>query len=244
MKGLSFQNGIEYKINIEGESWSQGDAVTLTLESKTPSSLRFFLAEALERKVKAKDPKAFKPLETFTSEASPLTQTIQLPLNARITDKSGGLYIVYGKHDEADTALEKMGQLRLNIIPHLLIRDLTDVFTAHFRFALKTTHAGKNDEVELKLEPSGSKEWASLEQLLVRLTVTEETIEANFQFDRNEVDPSKGGLSSKSVRREMDRTWALAEIVHDFNQRLNKEVAIAAIDSVFEEYRSINWLSS
>jgi hypothetical protein len=239
MKGLSFQNGVEYKINIDGESWSQGDSISVTLESKTPSSLNLFLAEGVDKKVKAKSPDAFTVLEKFSSETSPLKQTIALPLSARISDKSGSLYVLYGKEEQT----EKLGQLRLNVIPHLLIRDFIDLMTAHFRFAQKTTSAGKNDEVEVKLDPSGSKEWASLEQLLLRVQITEETMEVYFQFHRSEVDPTKGGLSSISVKREVTRTWNLSEIVHDFNQRLNKEVTTAAVEAVFAEYRSAGWLA-
>lgn len=239
MKGLSFQNGIEYKITIEGESWSQGDSISIHLESKTPSPLTLILAEGVDRKVKAKSADAFTVLEKFSSESSPLDQVIRLPLNALISDKSGSLYVLYGKEE----AVEKLGQLRLNVIPHLHLRDLIDVMTMHFRFALKTTSAGKKNEVEVKLDPSGSKEWASLEQLILKLEVTENTLEAHFQFHRNEVDPSKGGLSSKSVKREFSRSWPLQDVIHDFNQRLNKEVVTAAIDNVVAEYRSAGWLA-
>jgi hypothetical protein len=241
MKGLSFQNGIEYKISIEGESWPQGDTITVHLESKMPSVLCLHLAEGLDRKVKLKASDAFKLIESHQSDASPLDLKFLLPMNARISDKTGSLYILYGNGSE--TATEKLGQLRLNIIPHLHIRDLLEVFTAHFRFAMKTTSAGKNDEVEVKLEPSGSKEWASLELLVVKLQIVDESLDAHFSFHRKEVDPSKGRLAAQSVKREFNRSWKLSEIIHDFNQRLNKEVMTAALDTVFAEYANAGWLS-
>jgi len=240
MKGLSFQTGVEYKIHIDGESWPQGAPITMSLESKPAAPLTLILAEGVDKKVKAKTPDAFTALEAFSSDDSSLQQTIILPLNARISDKSGSLYILYGKKDEP---LEKLGQLRLNVVPHPHISDLIDVMTSHFRFALKTLSATKKSEVEIKLDPSGSKEWASLEQLLLRTQITDSALEVVFQFHRNEVDPSKGTLATKSVKREFQRSWNLNEIVHDFNQRLNKEVVTGAIENVIAEYRAAGWLS-
>lgn len=236
MRGLSFQNGIEYKVNIEGESWAQGDSISIRLESKTPSSLTLILAEGVDKKVKLKSADAFTILEKFSSDTSPLDQVIQLPLNSPISDKSGSLYVLYGKGDESP---EKLGQLRLNIIPHLHLRDLIEVMTSHFRFAQKTTSATKKNEVEVKLDPPGSKEWTSLELLTLKLLVTEETIEAHFQFNRSEIDPMKGRLAKVMVKREMERSWPLSELIHNFNQRLNKEKAIQFIDQVVEEYKNL-----
>jgi len=240
MKGLSFQNGVEYRIQIDGESWPQGAPVTVSLESKPAAPLTLVLAEGVDKKVKAKTADAFTVLETFSGDGPSLGQILTLPLNARISDKSGSLYLLYGNKDEP---FEKLGQLRLNVMPHPHISDLIDVMTAHFRFALKTIVAGKKSEVEVKLDPSGSKEWASLEQLLLRAQVTDSTLEIFFQFHRNEVDPAKGTLATKSVKREFTRSWNLNEIVHDFNQRLNKEVVIGAIENVIAEYQAAGWLA-
>ena len=236
MKGLSFQNGVEYKVTIEGESWSQGDSISVHLESKPASNLILILAEGVDKKVKLKSPDAFIVLEQFDSEKPPLDQTIKLPLDAPISDKSGSLYILYGKNDEA---LEKLGQLRLNIIPHLHLRDLIEVMTSHYRFALKTMSATKNNDVEVKLDPPGSKEWTSLELLTLKLKMTEDTMDVNFVFNRSEVDPTKGTLAKVSVKREVGRSWNSSEIVHDFNQRLNKEKIVTLLDEVVEEYKNI-----
>ncbi len=239
MKGLSFQNGIEYRIVIEGETWPQGEKLTGRLEAKSPTKLFVALAEARDKKVKDKDAKAFKIIEPLNAEASPLDWNFQLPLNARISDNTGSLYIVYG----ADHTPEKLAHLRLNIQPHLLLRDTIDLFTHHYRFALKNTVAGKDQWVEFKLDPPDSKDWNFLEQLILQLQLNEDTIDANFIFYRKEVDAMKAGLSTKITKREIEQSWNRKLIVHDFNQRLNKDQVALMVDAAFTEYRQAGWLS-
>jgi len=46
------------------------------------------------------------------------------------------------------------------------------------------------------------------------------------------------------VKREVSRSWKLKQIIHDFNQRLNKEVMTVEIEKVISEYREAGWLNS
>lgn len=238
MKGLSFQNGVEYRVVIDGETWPQGGSLTGRLESKTPSSLFVCLAEASDKKVKAKAPNAFTILEKANSNTSPLSWSFQLPLDARISDKSGSLYLLYGAEENP----EKLGQLRLAIQPHALLIDTVELFTHHFRFALKNTSAGKGNWVEVKLDPPGSKEWNFLDQLILYLQLTNDSIETRFQFHRKEVDAMKAGLSTKITKQEVQKTWNRKQIVHDFNQRLNKDQVMQLVESTFAEYHQQGWL--
>ena len=246
MKGVSFQNGIEFRVVVEGESWAQGDPISATLEATSKnnsagrSPLHLFLAEGTDKKVKLKSPDAFKILEKSTAVNSPLSLKFQLPTDTRISDLKGSLYVVYGGSEQ----LETLGQLRLNIIPHQHLRDLIDILVMHFRFAQKGSSAGKKGMTDFKLDPPASKDWASLELLTVQLQLTEATVEAVFQFHRKEIDPKKSGLSSVVVKRDIGRTWDLKQMLHDFNQRVNKEAATDAIEAVMHEYREASWLNS
>ena len=246
MKGVSFQNGIEFRVVVEGESWAQGDLIAATLEAASKNAtaaippLRLFFAEGTDKKVKLKAADAFKVLEKGDSAASPLSLKFHLPPDARISDSKGSLYVVYGGSDQ----LETLGQLRLNIIPHQHLRDLIDLLVMHFRFAQKGSSAGKKGMTDYKLDPPASKDWASLELLTVQLQLTATTIEANFQFHRKEIDPKKSGLSSVVVKRDIGRSWDLKQMLHDFNQRVNKEAATDAMEAVMHEYREASWLNS
>lgn len=240
MKGMSFQNGVEFKITIEGESWSPGDLIQGKIESKPVAKAQVILAEGTDKKVKAKSPDAFVVLEEAVTQSAPYEWKFQLPIDARISDKSGALYVLYG-HGEN---MEKLGQLRLNILPHILFKDLIDLLTAHFRFAFKSMSAGKAGTTEVKLDPPGNKDWSMLEQLVLQLKMNAETMDIKFQFHRQEVDATKGGLATKSTKREITRSWNISQIILSFNQRLDKEILTVEIEKVIAEYRDSGWLGS
>ena len=240
MKGLSFQNGVEFKITIEGESWSQGDLILGKIESKPVAKTQVMLAEGTDKKVKIKSPDAFIILQEAVTESAPYEWKFQLPIDARISDTKGALYLLYG-HGEN---IEKLGQLRLNILPHILIKDLMDLITAHFRFSLKGTNAGKSGTTEVKFGPPSSNDWKMLDELVLQLKINDGVLDAKFVFHRQEVDALKGGLATKSVKREVVRSWNVSQIIHNFNQRLDKEILAIEVDKVIAEYRDAGWLSS
>lgn len=245
MKGISFQNGVEFKIHIEGESWSQGDTIEGSLEAvvrnagATPPLLHVLLADGVDKKIKAKSDDAFQVLEKAQAGSGPLSWKFTLPLHARVTDKNGSLYVLYGSSENATT----LGQLKLNILPHLHLREIIEVLTHHFRFVVKTIISGKKGFVEFKLDPPDTRDWVSLEQLVLSLKHENETISAKFNFRRNEVDSVKAGLQTKKTQREIERAWEISKIVHGFNQRLNKDEATTSIDEVIAQYKTAGWLS-
>ena len=245
MKGISFQDGVEFKVTIQGETWQQGEDLSGSLEAtvKNPDvalgEMRVILAETTDRKLKLKSVDGFHVLAEASSATSPLAWSFKLPIDARISDKPGSLFILYGSRVDKHA----LGMLRLAILPHHYIHDLIEIMRTEFRFALKNLTAGKGNFVEAKLEPSGSKEWAQLEELILAVKVTDETIETKFIFNRNAVDAMKAGLQTKIEKREIERSWGLKEFVHDFNGRLNKDAATLAIQNVISEYRSAGWLA-
>jgi hypothetical protein len=83
-----------------------------------------------------------------------------------------------------------------------------------------------------------------LEQLVLQLKLTDTEVRSKFQFHRKEIDPTKGGVSTMIVKREFSRTWEIKKIVHDFNQRLDKDIITIEMDKLIAEYRNAGWLSS
>jgi hypothetical protein len=245
MKGTSFQNGIEFKITINGETWLQGEEISGHLEAtaKNPGATltraRVILAETTHRKLKSKSVEGFHILAEAEANTSPLNYSFKLPVQARITDNAGSLFMLYGCQDDLHT----LGILKLNIVPHHYLRDLIELMRTEFRFALKTLTAGKNGWVVAKLEPSGSKDWAQLDNLELSLQISDDTIEAKFQFNRNAVDALKAGLQTKIEKREVYRSWDTPEFVHGFNDRLNKDAAQIGIENAISEYRQLGWLA-
>lgn len=240
MKGTSFQNGVEFKVTVEGENWSPGEIIRGQVETKPSGVAQVFLAEGIDKKVKLKSADAFVILNETALKKTPYAWEFQLEMNTRVSDKHGSLYLLYGSGD----AIEKFGHLRLNIIPHLLLRDLSDLLTAEFRFANPVFSQGRSKTTELKLGPPEVKEWTMLDQLVIQLTLSVQALDAKFIFDRKEIDPTRGGLSTVLVKREVTRRWLRSELIHDFNRRLNKEIMAAEFEKVVKEYRDAGWLST
>jgi len=235
MKGFSFHNGVEYRISIEGERWTQGSAVELEVATRAGQPVLVTLAEGNERKIKAKDPEAFTGIDSREGTGPSFKARFELPVNVRITDKSGSLYLLYGDPG-------KLANLKLSIDPHPWFGEICDLLVRHYRFSLKSTIMGKKGKVELKLEPSGAKEWASLTHLFVLLSLEKDSLELTLEFHRTVVNALKPGLVAEKASGSFHRSLPLAGIVHDFNQRLNSDAVVASLDSLIEEYRSRGWL--
>ncbi len=234
MKGFSVQNGVELRIEIIGEAWSQGEPVRVRLEAKKESTLFLELADGSEKKIRAKATDAFKTLSRIQGTGTLLETTFELPLDCRISDKSGSLHVLYGVGNPP----AQPASLRLTVNPNPHLKDLGEVLTHHYRFTLKSVSMGKKSDVEMKFEPSGGKEWASLESLTVSARLLKTELQLKFFFQRKEINALKSALTAQSVKRTIEKNFPLKDILHDFNQRLNKENVTAGLDSIFEEYRA------
>jgi hypothetical protein len=235
MKGFSIQNGIEFKISLEGEHWAQSSQIQVEVSTLSGQRIRVSLAEGNEKKVKAKDANAFTVIETQEGIGPSFKTHFAVPKNARITDKSGSLFLLYGNQDP-------LANLKLIIDPHPLLIEIRDVLIRHFRFALKATTTGKKSRVEFKFEPSGAKEWASLSHLFARFSQETSGIHLELEFHRTIINALKPGLAAEKVSRCFQREMPQREIVHDFNQRLNSEVVISILQEVFQDYQNQSWL--
>ncbi|NDG83763.1 MAG: hypothetical protein EBX52_01845 [Proteobacteria bacterium] len=235
MKGFSVQNGVEFRIVLEGERWTQGGTVAIEVTSRPGQPLKVAIAEGSERKIKAKDASAFAEIESRDGAGPSLKTQFELPRNSRITDKSGSLYVLYGDPG-------KPANLKLIVDPHPWFGEICEVLVRHYRFSLKSTSMGKKGKVELKLEPSGAKEWASLTHLIASLSLEEDALELTLEFHRTVVNALKPGLTAEKAVGKFHRSLPVAEIIHSFNQRLNPEAVILSLDAMMEEYRSRGWL--
>lgn len=263
MKGTFFHQSLEFRLHAEGESWRQGETLRGTIQVKnhahTPVSTipSVFIAFGQDKKVKAKASDAFQSVTSVLSETSALapgaqTETIAwsyvIPLDARITDKNGGLYVLYGAGDPP----APLGQLALKILPTQHIEDLSSVLETNFRFVKKQIAAGSgndSDWVEIKYSPPEGRGFNGVDQLVASFKTHEiqdtkdqppvgERIDAHFSFTTNEVDGKSVGLKIKKGKKSFERTLPFAVLLHSFNQRVNKEVVEREFQSVLDELRA------
>jgi len=237
MKGISIQSDTEVRIEVDGECWRQGDLIRIQLRSGNDTPVCLFLASGSEKRIKTKSPDAFEILESINSATSPLTQHLTLPVNARITDKTGSFYLLYGL-----AGYPHLAQLRLQVEPHLHLSDLANLFVTEFRFLLKSVSMGKNGSIDFKLEPPRTKEWASLKNLVLNSQIREKSLETHFIFFRQEMDALQATLKLKLTQKMISRSFELEKCLLSFNQRLNTEVCLELLKSVFEEYKNQFWL--
>ena len=214
MKGVSFQNPLEFNVSVEGEKWNQGDELSgmLTVKNRgtlsvSQGNIRLHLAWGELKKVRAKAPGAFKLLQTASlptdvmlSPDREATLSWKFPTdpNCAITDSSGSLFLLYGQGSVPET----LAQLQLPIHPHLLLQDFLKVLTTDFRFVIKTTKSGK-DSVEVKLAPPGSRGFAAVDFLSLSLRLSGETLAAEYVFHVKKIEASAATLAVKKLKREL-----------------------------------------
>jgi hypothetical protein len=233
MKGTVFQKEVEVKIEAQGESWRPGDTVQGQYWIKNHSSVPYdasqvevALCHGDEKAVKAKEEGAFdfysspisSPGSIVSQELSgPFAFQFPLPLHAPVTDKKSSLYLVYGKKEN------RAGMLRLTVLMHPHIEDaLLAVETAH-RFVRKSVNAGKKGWVDVKLDPPDGKEYSMVEQLVLSFFLTRETLKMEAEFTVKTVDGMVAGLKFKKEKKNFEMEWPVSELLHSFNQRVNKE---------------------
>ena len=148
MKGTFFQRPLEYKLDIEGESWEQGSTIKASLiinnhssEEVDLSNIGAHLCLATTKKLKAKDDTAFTFLETIpmtqafvkANSSVDLNFLFSLPTDCAITENTLSLYILCGNKNKPFDG----GILQLNIVPTSTITSFIEVFENFFKFKFK-----------------------------------------------------------------------------------------------------------
>lgn len=214
MRGTFFQRPVEFKIQIDGESWNQGAPVAGTLVVKNHGNeplalegIHVDLAHAQLRKVRSKDAEAFDVLATAKLDAqAPLAQgqeatmdwSFQTDRNCPITDNTSSLFVVYGRGSTPD----QLGQLQLNVQPFALIQDYLQEFTTQFRFILKSKKFTKNG-VEAKLEPPDSKAFATLEGVSIFFRFDGESLETKWVFNVKGLEATAASVDTKKKKKDL-----------------------------------------
>ena len=156
MKSTFFENNIEYQLEVNGENWNQGEIISGQLQiinryqkAFQIESVDIVLAHGLKKNLKEKNKLVWEIQEKLTLTKDFLLNTNQsetfkwsfkLNTNSPITDKMGGLYLLFGGPE----VLSLGGRLDLNIKLHPLLQNFLQTFTTQFRF-LEKFQKRKND---------------------------------------------------------------------------------------------------
>jgi hypothetical protein len=213
VKGTSFQQPYEFKLEVEGESWNQGEPLRGSLLIKNHggapaalSGVQVKLAYGGLKKVHAKSAEAFDDLasaplelsgELGAGEERRVSWEFKTTRDTPITDNVNSPFVLYGHGESAVT----LAPLQLNIQPDPLIQEVMNSLRIQFRFVPKALKFRKKG-VEGKFEPPTSQAFASLDYVLVGFGFEGDVLELEYIFHMKKVEATAvGGEVKKDLRK-------------------------------------------
>lgn len=244
MKGTFFAKPLEWNVDVQGESWRQGDMVkgTVTLRNHSGDAVALdqvavIFAQGNIKKVHARDPKAFQESSQLAlsktslgaNETLTLPFSFQLPTNCAVTDKRTSYYIAYGVGG-------REANLQLKVEPRLLFTEVSKLMETFQRFKFKEITAGKTG-VEYKFLPPASRDWAHVESLLLTLSLEGEALHLDFCFNTKTIDKESVTTAIAKDKREFERVLNPREYSLGPDM-VNQDGIMRALDGVLAEVKS------
>ncbi len=214
MRSTFFQKPLQYQIAIDGESWDQGEKIKGKLIVRNMSSETVFvnvsqviLAYGLKKNIKEGNDSPWEVLEKQV-----LANNISLPeggeksyewifqlaTDCPITDKQGGLYLLFGGED----TLSEGGRLDLPVILHTILQNFLQTFTTQF-FFLEKYQKRKSEWTEVKLMPPESKEFPNMDYVRCLLRISREHLEVHYLFKMSGLGRSGEKMTVTKKNREL-----------------------------------------
>jgi len=217
MRSVYFQQPLEYQIEVEGESWNQGEVVKGQIRIRNMSSKtvavktsQIILAHGLKKAFKEGTMVPWEVLEKQVvaqdialQAGSELTfgWNFNLSTDCPITDKQGGLYLLFG----GDEALTEGGRLNLQINLHPILQNYLQTFTTQFRF-LEKYQKRKSELTEVKLIPPDSREYPNMDYVLCFLRIHDEQLEAHYRFKMSGLGRTGEKMTVTKKNREIEQS--------------------------------------
>jgi len=217
MRSVYIQQPLEYQIEVGGESWNQGEVVKGQIRIRNMSSKtvavktsQIILAHGLKKAFKEGTMVPWEVLEKQVvaqdialQAGSELTfgWNFDLSTDCKITDKLGGLYLLFG----GDEALIKGGRLNLQINLHPILQNYLQTFTTQFRF-LEKYQKRKSELTEVKLIPPDSREYPNMDYVLCFLRIHDEQLEAHYRFKMSGLGRTGEKMTVTKKNRELEQS--------------------------------------
>ena len=217
MRSVYIQQPLEYQIDVEGESWNQGEVVKGQIRIRNMSSKtvavktsQIILAHGLKKVFKEGTMVPWEVLEKQVVAQDIALQAgseqtfgwnFDLSTDCPITDKQGGLYLLFG----GDEALTEGGRLNLQINLHPILQNYLQTFTTQFRF-LEKYQKRKSEWTEVKLIPPDSREYPNMDYVLCFLRVHDEQLEAHYRFKMSGLGRTGEKMTVTKKDRELEQS--------------------------------------
>jgi hypothetical protein len=193
VKGVFFKQPLEFRLEVKGDEWRQGESLSCVLSVKNRgassqplSGLYLHLAQGNIKSVREKADDAFEITSSARFDAvssvepggeSSFPWTFELHKNCTISDKMQGIFLLCGIGALSDAA----GQLTVVVLPHAHIEAVLSFLENSFSFVLKGQKS-KKGWLEAKLKPPAGKDYPTLEHLFLSFCFNEETLHLKYCF--------------------------------------------------------------
>lgn len=247
MKTIIIKNPIEFNLEAKGEKWRQGDKLTglLTIKNNGASKveipfLKLALLVGIYKKVKVKDPKAFELFQELPQEKNFVISANEskefpfefiLPLDCRITDKDGSVYLALIDKDD----VVPMGNMELSILPRLMITQFLEIMDNFIRFKIGALKFNKG-MIEVKLTPPTSKDFSQVEGLLLKMKEVEKNLIVEYHFTNKKIEMNGSSMSTTKVAQKFDQTITFKEF-YIYGDSVNQDGIIKLINSILDEVK-------
>ena len=151
--------------------------------------------EVIETQVAAQD------IELQAESELTFSWNFNLSTDCQITDKQGGLYLLFG----GDEALTEGGRLNLQINLHPILQNYLQTFTTQFRF-LEKYQKRKSEWTEVKLIPPDSREYPNMDYVLCFLRIHDEQLEAHYRFKMSGLGRTGEKMTVTKKNRELEQS--------------------------------------
>lgn len=220
MRGVNIQQPYEFRLEVQGDDFVQGQSVpcVLTVKNRSgaPSTLQtpaLLLAVGNLKKVKAKDADAFEVLARAECERgieipgdgqSSFEHSFALDTNAVITDKSQSLFLLYGNSEQP----AELAQLLLTVKVHPHVQAIFDTFTTVFSFISKGESSKKDGWTCIKLKAPDSRRMSLVEELNFAVRSENGELKVKYLFNVKRFDTSMSSVNVKKGKVEVEQTWS------------------------------------
>ncbi len=252
MRSTFFQQPLQHQIEIDGEHWDQGEEIkgkltirNMSSETVVVNTSQVILAYGLKKSIIEGNESPWEVLEKQV-----MTQNISLPAGGEqsfewifqlatdcpITDKHGGLYLLFGRED----TLSLGGKLDVPVNLHPILQNFLQTFTTQF-FFLEKYQKRKSEWTEVKLVPPESKEYPNLDFVRCLLRISQEHIEVHYLFKMRGLGRSGEKMTVTKKNRELKQKILPENYLQPggfpnracFRENINEALNIARPDVIF-----------
>ena len=252
MRSIFFQQPLQHQIEIDGENWDQGEEIkgkliirNMSSETIVVNASQVILAYGLKKSIKEGNESPWEVLDNHTlsknislpavSEKS-YEWTFQLATDCPITDKQGGLYLLFG----GEETLSEGGRLDLPVSLHPILQNFLQTFSTQF-FFLEKYQKRKSEWTEVKLVPPESKEYPNLDFVRCLLRISQEQLEAHYLFKISGLGRSGERMKVTKKNRELKQKIPPENYLQPggfpnracFRENINEALNIARPDVIF-----------